>query len=113
MEAFRFSLRKKKSNVSLSMNLMLNTVSHGDLPWLTSKLEMCWTDREDLYPSGSSVLKLTSSNWDEEVEKREFVIIVNFYNPGCSHCVDFKDAYENIAKSFKDVIPVSLISYSC
>lgn len=53
------------------------------------------------------MLKLTGDNWESEIEKRTFAVLVNFYNPGCSHCVNFKTSYENLAQSFKDILTVS------
>ena len=53
--------------------------------------------------------KLTAANWQSVVRERDGPVLVNFYNPGCGHCVDFKADYEKLARHFKDIITVKKI----
>lgn len=65
----------------------------------------------DLFTKESSnVVRLKAHNWETEVVQRDWVTLVNFFSPGCSHCIESEALYESIATSFKDVILVGAVN---
>lgn len=57
---------------------------------------------DSFYPSGSGVVVLTDSNFDELVTGGGEAWMVEFYAPWCGHCKNLKPAYIQAAKALKD-----------
>jgi protein disulfide-isomerase A6 len=56
-----------------------------------------------LYPSSSSVIELTPSNFDKLVIKSDEVWIVEFFAPWCGHCQALVPEYTKAAAALKVV----------
>ena len=67
---------------------------------------------DDEFPKGKDVIVLTDSNYDEIVEKYEYLLIL-FYGPGCEQCKKFYSEYEKTAQTLvKDNLYLSAVDIS-
>ena len=67
--------------------------------------------RPDLFSNTkSSVVKITPRNWENEIDRRSWVALINFYSPGCGHCVRFEPVYESLAATFKDILHIGAVN---
>jgi protein disulfide-isomerase A6 len=63
-----------------------------------------------LYPSSSSVIELTPSNFDKLVIKSDEVWIVEFFAPWCGHCQALVPEYTKAAAALKGVVKVGAVN---
>ena len=63
-----------------------------------------------LYPSSSSVVELTPSNFDKLVIKSDEVWIVEFFAPWCGHCQALVPEYTKAAAALKGVVKVGAVN---
>lgn len=63
-----------------------------------------------LYPSSSSVIELTESNFDKLVVNSDEIWIVEFFAPWCGHCQQLVPEYQKAAAALKGVIKVGAVN---
>lgn len=59
--------------------------------------QSCWA----MYPSSSSVIELTPSNFDKLVLRSDDIWIVEFFAPWCGHCQALVPEYTKAASALK------------
>jgi thioredoxin 1 len=57
-----------------------------------------------------NLVKLTDSNFDQEVLKADKPVLVDFWAPWCGPCRTIGPVVENIAETFKDRVKVGKIN---
>lgn len=63
-----------------------------------------------LYPAGSNVVELTSSNFDKLVINGDEIWIVEFFAPWCGHCQQLVPEYQKAANALKGVVKVGAVN---
>ncbi|XP_022914894.1 protein disulfide-isomerase A6 homolog [Onthophagus taurus] len=63
-----------------------------------------------LYPTSSSVIDLTPSNFDRLVINSDEVWVVEFYAPWCGHCQQLVPEYQKAAGALKGVVKVGAVN---
>ena len=67
---------------------------------------------DDEFPKGKDLVIMTDSNYDEIIEKYEYLLVL-FYGPGCKHCKKFYSEYEKAAHTLmKEKLFLSVVDIS-
>jgi len=53
-------------------------------------------------PDEHGIVDLSPANWDDVVLNSKYDVVVEFYNPYCGYCIDFKPTWDEIGDSFKE-----------
>jgi thiol-disulfide isomerase/thioredoxin len=66
---------------------------------------------KNLYDENSGVTEIGNTNdWNTHVEQRTELVLVDFYSPTCRPCIDLKDQYTSVAKSFGGYIKILAVN---
>lgn len=65
----------------------------------------------NLYDEDSGVTEISSVNdWNSKIGQRSEIVVVDFYSPTCQPCIDLKDHYIAVAKTFKGIVQIAAVN---
>ena len=76
---------------------------------LVSCLWLALAHAASFFDKSSTVVSLTSSNFEKEVKKSNSIWVIGFFATWCGHCQKFKPDFEKAAKALSGVIKVGAV----
>ena len=66
---------------------------------------------KNLYDENSGVTEIANVNdWNSKVVQRSEIVVVDFYSPTCKPCIELKDQYISVAKTFSGIVQIAAVN---